>query len=93
MESIRSSICAESCRPPTTAAPVQIACPRMPPSVTPITSVEAASPIVAICHHNNSSSITWTSNGSSMSSIRLSNTPSLTARHSSCRGQLTGTVT
>ena len=49
MDSIRSSICDDNCRPPITAAPVQIACPRMPPRQTPITSVEAASPIVAIC--------------------------------------------
>ena len=39
------------CRPPSTAAPVQIPCPRIPPNVTPTTPVEAASPIVAICRH------------------------------------------
>ena len=36
-------------RPPSTAAPVQSACPKMPPRVTPTTSMLAASPIVAIC--------------------------------------------
>eukprot|EP00982_Pelagococcus_subviridis_P011385 31083-Pelagococcus_subviridis.AAC.7 len=37
------------CRPPRTAAPVQIACPAIPPRVTPYGSDDAARPIVAIC--------------------------------------------
>ena len=48
-DTVRSLMCAAIWRPPITAAPVQIAWPRMPPSVTPYTSVDAARPIVAIC--------------------------------------------
>lgn len=48
-DTVRSLMWAAIWRPPSTAAPVQIAWPRMPPSVTPYTSVDAARPIVAIC--------------------------------------------
>lgn len=45
-----SLMCLARARPPKTAAPVQIACPSRPPSVTPTTSVAAAKPIVMICN-------------------------------------------
>ena len=45
----RSFMCAAAWRPPSTAAPVHKEWPKMPPNVTPTTSVEAASPMVAIC--------------------------------------------
>lgn len=41
---VRSWMWVASWRPPITAAPVQMECPRMPPSVTPTMSIDAASP-------------------------------------------------
>ena len=41
---VRSWMWVASCLPPSTAAPVQMPCPKMPPSVTPMMSTDAANP-------------------------------------------------